>query len=217
MNSQRKGIVVCGTDTNVGKTIISSLLVQGLKGTYWKPIQSGEDEDGTDTSRICKILKLPKERWIQEVYKFQAAVSPHWAAEKENKCIDLKLLKIPSSKGPLIIETAGGLMVPLNRQSLQIDQLKNWGLPIILVSRSGLGTLNHTLLSIEALRKRDIPILGIFLNGPPHQDNPKTLEEYSGISVVAHIPHLETINSSSLQNEWDKQFLNKTFQDFIAK
>ena len=68
MNSQRQGIVICGTDTNVGKTIVSSLLVQGLKGTYWKPIQSGEEADGTDTDRVCEILRLPKDRWIQEIY-----------------------------------------------------------------------------------------------------------------------------------------------------
>tara|TARA_Y100001968_G_scaffold44014_3_gene34102 strand:+ start:4395 stop:5042 length:648 start_codon:yes stop_codon:yes gene_type:complete len=213
MNLNHSSLVVCGTDTGVGKTIISSLLVQGLNGIYWKPIQSGL-EDSSDTKIVSTLLKLPQERWIPEVYKFKAAVSPHWAAEKENQCIDPSLLKIPSTKTPLIIETAGGLMVPINRNLLQINQLKNWGLPIILVARSGLGTLNHTLLSLEALKKRLIPIIGIVLNGPPHQDNAKTLEQFGKIPILAHIPHLEDLTASQLQKQWNQQKLNIVLKKF---
>ena len=157
MNQKLKNIIVCGTDTDVGKTIVSAFLVQGLKATYWKPIQSGLANDG-DRGSICRMLNLPSNRWLPESYKFQAPVSPHWAAEIDNTFIDLNQINIPNHKNRLIIETAGGLMVPLNRNWLQIDQLKVWGFPIILVARTGLGTLNHTLLSLEASKTRSIHV-----------------------------------------------------------
>ena len=214
MNLNYNGIVVCGTDTDVGKTIVSSLLLQGLKGVYWKPIQSGL-EDGSDTNRIRTILKLPKERFIPEQYKFQAPVSPHWAAEKENEWINPELLKLPSTHRPLIIETAGGLMVPINRELLQINLLKQWEYPIVLVARSGLGTINHTLLSIEALKKRDIPLLGIIFNGPIHEDNPKTIKEIGNVSIIAELPYIENITAQELQQQWEKQNLKKAFKKFL--
>ena len=159
MNLQSLRLIVCGTDTDVGKTVVSSFLVQGLKAMYWKPIQSGL-EDGGDRGRINQLLKMPQERSLPEIYNFKAAVSPHWAAEKENTEIEPRKLKLPLVNQPLIIETAGGLFVPLNRQLLQIDHLVFWKLPVLLVARSTLGTLNHTLLSIEALKARGIPITG---------------------------------------------------------
>tara|TARA_Y100001968_G_scaffold201510_1_gene185049 strand:- start:25352 stop:26035 length:684 start_codon:yes stop_codon:yes gene_type:complete len=213
MISNNKKFVICGTDTDVGKTIVSSFLVQGLQASYWKPIQSGLEEGG-DKERVCKLLRLSDKRIIPEAYKFKAAVSPHWAAEKEQRCINPEHLELPLVEGPLILETAGGLMVPLNRKFLQIDQLKQWDLPTILVARSGLGTLNHTLLSIESLRKRMIPIIGIILNGPPHKDNPYTLELFGRIPIIAHLPHLKEVNASSLQEEWDRQNLDAAFNQF---
>ena len=155
MNSFSKKIIICGTDTDVGKTIVSSFFVQGLKGIYWKPIQSGTEE-GTDTKTVCNLLNLEPSRYLSEIYKFKAPVSPHWAAEKESSFIEPSNLKLPDLDKLIIIETAGGLMVPLNRNWLQIDQLKAWGAPIILVARTGLGTLNHTLLSLEALKHRNL-------------------------------------------------------------
>ena len=204
MNFQSLKLIVCGTDTDVGKTIVSSLLVQGLNAIYWKPIQSGF-EDGGDTNTVKGILNLPKERILTERYKFKAAVSPHWAAEQENELINPKNLSLPMVKQSLIIETAGGVMVPLTRQYLQIDQLKKWMLPIVLVARSGLGTLNHTLLTIEALKKRNIPLLGIILNGPFHPDNPKTLEEISGVAIIAQLPILDKVSSQVLSKIWIEQ------------
>ncbi len=204
MTSQNSKFIICGTDTDVGKTIVSAFFVQGLIATYWKPIQSGL-ENGGDTGQISKILKLPKNRFIDESYKFKAAVSPHWAAEKENREINLEKLHIPIIKNNLIIETAGGLMVPLNRNWLQIDQIKIWNKPVILVARSGLGTINHTLLSIEALRKRSIKILGIVFNGKIHEDNPKTINKFSGIPVICQLPILKNITALALKEQWEKQ------------
>ncbi len=214
MSIQPTGLVVCGTDTDIGKTVISALLVEGLNAIYWKPIQSGL-ENGGDTAEVCKILQLPQERWVKEAYRFKAPVSPHWAAEQENTEINPDKLQLPSVNKPLVIETAGGLLVPLNRKLLQIDQLHSWKLPILLVARTGLGTLNHTLLSIEALRSRHIPLLGLLLNGPPHQDNPKTLEQMGGVPIIGHLPVLDKINAQVLAEQWQKQDLGSTFERLL--
>ncbi len=214
MNFKSLKLIVCGTDTDVGKTIVSSLLVQGLNAIYWKPIQSGF-EDGGDTNTVKGILNLPKERILTERYKFKAAVSPHWAAEQENELINPKNLSLPMVKQSLIIETAGGVMVPLTRQYMQIDQLKNWMLPIVLVARSGLGTLNHTLLTIEALKKRNIPLLGIILNGAFHPDNPKTLEEISGVAIIAQLPILDTVSSQVLSKIWIEQKISERLEHLL--
>ena len=205
-------IVVCGTDTDVGKTVVSAWLVQGLNATYWKPVQSGLDEGG-DRDRICELLNLPPERWLREAYAFRRPVSPHWAAECDGMELDPANLGLPPCNGPLVVETAGGLMVPLNRSWLQIDQLQRWQLPVVLVARSGLGTLNHTLLSLEALRQRSIPVLGLILNGPPHADNPRTLEQFGGIPVLAQLPPLATLDASSLEQQWRHQGLSSKFQE----
>ena len=215
MSIPSKRIIICGTDTDVGKTIVSSFFVQGLKGVYWKPIQSGTEER-TDTQTVCKILNLEPKRYLPERYKFKAPVSPHWAAEKESKFIEPNNLYLPELNQLIIIETAGGLMVPLNRNWLQIDQLRVWKSPIVLVARTGLGTLNHTLLSLEALRKRKINILGIVLNGPPHNDNPKTLEQFGDTKILAKLPIFKEVNAKVLSEEWSKQQLDKKLSPYIC-
>ncbi len=207
MTTEIPRLIVCGTDTNVGKTVVSALLVQGLGATYWKPVQSGL-EGGSDREWLCRLLNLPSERWIPEVYRFQAAVSPHWAAEQENCCIASDQLDLPAVSSPLVVETAGGLMVPLNRQWLQLQQLQRWQLPVILVARSGLGTINHTLLSLEALRLRKLSVLGLILNGEIHPDNPETLEQFSGVPVIAQLPHLTNLTATALAEQWHLQDLN---------
>ena len=214
MKSTSKSLVICGTDTDIGKTIVSSFFVQGLHAIYWKPVQSGTD-DGTDTQTVCKLLGLEKNRYLPEVYKFKAPVSPHWAAEKESQEINPDKLIIPKKDELLIIETAGGLMVPLNRNLLQIDQLKVWDLPIILVAKTGLGTLNHTLLSLEALKNRNLNVIGIVLNGPPHEDNPKTLEKFGKTQILARLPIFNELNSTILNQEWNKQQLSQKLTKYI--
>ncbi len=214
MKSKFIKLIVCGTDTDIGKTVISSLLVQGLNAIYWKPIQSGLDEGG-DTARVSNLLSLPPSRCLPETYKFRAAVSPHWAAEKENRLIEPSKIKLPIISQNLIIETAGGVLVPLTRNFLQIDLIQKWDLPIILVAKSGLGTLNHTLLTIEALKKREIPILGIVLNGELHEDNPKTLEQLANIPIIAQLPHLNSLSAKKLLEQWVKQDLEKRIEDLM--
>ena len=199
-------LVVCGTDTDVGKTVVSALLVQGLGAHYWKPVQSGL-EDGGDSARLRQLLALPPERILPEAYRLQTPASPHWAAELEGRRLDPARLALPELEGSLVVETAGGLLVPLRRDWLQIDQLVTWQLPVVLVARSGLGTLNHTLLSVEALRRRGLRLLGLVLNGPPHPDNPRTLAELGGAPVLAELPPLQPLNATSLQREWRHQGL----------
>jgi len=194
-------LVICGTDTDVGKTVVSALVVQGLGAHYWKPVQSGLEEGG-DSARVQRLLDLPPARILPEAYRLQAPVSPHWAAEREGIVIDPARLELPAVAGPLVVETAGGLLVPLRRDWLQIDQIVRWGLPVVLVARSGLGTLNHTLLSLEALHRRGIPVLGLVLNGPPHPDNPRTLTELGEVPVLAELPRLDRLDAASLREQW---------------
>jgi len=201
-------LVVCGTDTDIGKTVVSAWLVQGLGARYWKPVQSGL-EGGGDSQRLRQLLDLPPQRVIPESYRLSQPVSPHWAAEQDGVQIDPALLTLPACPGPLVIETAGGVLVPLRRDWLQIEQLQRWQLPVLLVGRSGLGTLNHCLLSLEALRHRGIPVLGLVLNGPPHPDNPRTLEQLTGLPVLAELPPLEPLNATQLQQQWQDRHLGE--------
>ena len=146
--------IICGTDTDIGKTLISSFFVRGLNSFYWKPIQSGI-ESRTDSQTVEKLAQVSKEKIIKEAYVFTKPLSPHWAAEIDQKTINFDKLRLPKVQGSLIVETAGGLMVPITRNFLQIDQIKQWNLPVILVCKSSLGTLNHTLLSICLLYTSD--------------------------------------------------------------
>ena len=211
MSSCSNALVICGTDTDVGKTVVSALVVQGLGATYWKPVQSGL-EGGSDSGRLQALLQLPGTRLLPEAYRLQTPVSPHWAAELEGITIDPARLALPAVAGTLVVETAGGLLVPLRRDWLQIDQLAAWGLPVLLVARSGLGTLNHTLLSVQALRQRSIPLLGLVLNGPLHPDNPATLAALAQAPVLAQLPPLEPLTASGLAAQWQAQELGRTLK-----
>jgi len=206
--------VICGTDTDIGKTLISSFFVRGLQSFYWKPIQSGIENE-TDSQSILRLSGVKKEKILKEAYIFKNPVSPHWAAELDEKIIDINLLDLPSINGSLVVETAGGLMVPITRDFLQIDQIKKWDLPVIIVSRSSLGTLNHTLLSIEALNKRNIKILGLVINGEKHLDNPKTLEEFSKLPIIAEFPRLINVDKNNLDRLWQELNIEKTLESII--
>ena len=181
LNKQEKDmpsrLIVAGTDTNVGKTIVSSLLVAKLNAHYWKPVQCGELDTGGDSATIKKLTGIKENRIIPEAYRLKLAASPNQAAEAEGITIENDKLKLPNHNGALVVELAGGLMVPLRDNWLQIDQIKVWNLPVVLVARSGLGTLNHTLLSLEAMEKRNIEVHTVILNGERHEKNYGTLRE----------------------------------------
>ena len=193
--------IICGTDTDIGKTLISSFFVRGLNSFYWKPIQSGIELQ-TDSQTVETLAKISRKKIIKEAYVFTKPLSPHWASEIDQKTINFDMLRLPEVKGSLIVETAGGLMVPITRNFLQIDQITQWKLPVILVCKSSLGTLNHTLLSIEALKRRNIDILGLVVNGEKHLDNPKTLVEFSGIPLITEFPYIKKMDSNNLDILW---------------
>lgn len=185
---------VAGTDTDVGKTFVSAILTAGLQATYWKPIQSGSIE-GTDTKTVQQFTALPARHFLPELYSFKEPLSPHAAADLEGREVDPNKLLLPKQTDyktkHLLIEGAGGLFVPLNWRFQLIDLLAKWRLPVVLVCRSTLGTLNHTQLSIEALRSRKIPIHGLVLNGPENTSNAESLRHLTGLPILAQIPPIK--------------------------
>jgi dethiobiotin synthetase len=203
--------IITGTDTGVGKTVASAMLVQGLGYNYWKPVQSGIDDGGVDTRRVQKMTDLPDERFLSESYVFTEALSPHRAAEIDGIELEIDKLDIPPSENPLIIEGAGGLMVPLTRKNLQINQFKRWDVPVVLCTRTGLGTINHTLLSIEALFARNIKLHGMIFIGENNDDNIRTIAEYSGVKILGHIPMLDELNAEALKDCFMRNFRKGDF------
>lgn len=188
-------IFISGTDTDVGKTIISSWICLHTAAAYFKPIQTGSLKD-TDSA---KVYELSSSVIYPEIFIYQKPVAPYLAAKLEKKQIDINKIKIPTNDN-LIIEGAGGLLVPINNNYLMIDLIKKLKLPVILVAKSVLGTINHTLLSLEALRKRKIPILGIILNGTINNDNKLAIEHYGNTNVLAEFPYLNKVDTNTLKD-----------------
>ncbi|HRN83634.1 MAG TPA: dethiobiotin synthase [Hyphomicrobium sp.] len=192
-----QGLIVTGTDTGVGKTVVAAAFAGALEATYWKPVQCGLENDG-DSALVRTLSGLPDERLLPEAYRLSMAASPHRAAEAEGIEISLGNLKLPDVAGPLVVEGAGGLMVPLTRQSLMIDLFASWRLPVVLVARTALGTINHSLLSIEALNGRNIPILGIVFVGDEVPDTERTIVEMGGVRRLGRLPHIDPLTRASL-------------------
>ena len=146
-----------------------------------------------------------------------AAAEDYDCGSLDDTPLDPSQLNIPDHQGSLVVETAGGLMVPLTRNWLQIDQLVKWQLPIVLVARSGLGTLNHTLLSLEAMRRRNLTVLGLILNGPLHADNPGTLEQFGDVPVLAQLPPQASLSATVLERLWREKDLTTTFRKVLKR
>ncbi|BCH19300.1 dethiobiotin synthase [Mesorhizobium sp. L-2-11] len=193
-----KRIVITGTDTGIGKTVFSAGLAGLLNGFYWKPVQSGLDGE-TDSEVVERLAGLPTGRVLPEVYRLKEPLSPHRSAELDGVAIDVAKLSLPDLPGPIVIEGAGGLMVPLNRQKKFIDIFAQWRVPVILCARTKLGTINHTLLSIEALRARSIPLIGIAFIGDEVADTQRTIVEFSGVRQLGRLPHIDPLTSETLR------------------
>ncbi len=198
-------IVVAGTDTDVGKTVFAAALTRALDGCYWKPIQAGLNGE-TDSDVVRRLSSLGDDRILPEAYRLKTPASPHVAAERDAVVIDATRLTPPVTARPLVIEPAGGLAVPLTRQLLQIDLLARWKLPVILCASTRLGTINHSLLSIEALKKRAIPILGIAFIGVENADSQRTICEIGGVKYLGHLPHLEPLTPATLAEAFSASF-----------
>ncbi len=189
---------ITGTDTDVGKTIACCWLMLQIKDAhYWKPVQAGQEERDLET--VSLITELDRCRFLPSAYNLSEPLSPHESARREDIEIDMKHLKRPAISEPLIVEGAGGVLVPLNRKILMIDLIKRLGLPVILVARTSLGTINHTLMSLEVLRNRDIEIAGIILNGNPSVHNRKAIEYYGNSDILVEIPLLNHLDIESLK------------------
>ncbi len=194
---------VTGTDTDVGKTLVSKVLVRGLQADYWKPIQAGI-EPSTDSLTITDFINPSASKIWPERYVLKTPASPHLAAEIDGVSISLSDFELPDSTNKhLIVEGAGGLLVPMNENDYVIDLIAKFDLPALVVARSGLGTLNHTLLSIEALRRRNISIFGVILNGDPHESNKKTIEQMGSVKVLGTIPRLKSISNTVLDDVFE--------------
>jgi dethiobiotin synthetase len=189
---------VSGTDTNVGKTVVSALLTLGMGATYWKPIQSGLTPV-TDRQFVQRVTELDDSHFIPERHCLTQPLSPHAAAALDGIEIAVRQFELPA-RSKLIVEGAGGLLVPLNSHELMIDLIQHLQLPVCLVARSTLGTINHTLLSLAQLRQREIPVLGVVLNGPKNAINRAAIAHHGQVPILAELDVLNEINRITLQH-----------------
>jgi dethiobiotin synthetase len=203
--------VITATDTDVGKTVFAAALMlafeeAGYTPTYWKPVQSGIGKDAVDTRTIQNLTTLSDDHFLRETYIFTNPLSPHRAAELDNTAIDIDRLEIPRIDGPLMIEGAGGLHVPLTRSVLYSDVFAIWKLPVVLCARTALGTLNHTLLSLEALHHRNIPVLGVAFIGEENDDNIQTIADFSNVRILGRLPIIHDLNRQNLLRAFHAHF-----------
>jgi dethiobiotin synthetase len=199
LKRQQPSFFVTGTGTEVGKTLVSAILTEKLQADYWKPIQAGDLHD-TDSMKVARWVSNEKSHFHKEAYALATAASPHYAAERDGLEIRLKRIQLPATDNRLIVEGAGGLMVPLNPKRFIIDLIEHLKLPVILVSRNYLGSINHTLLSVEALQRRNLPIAGIIFNGGGSLPSAHAIAERVGrVPILGHIPHFDAINQSTIQ------------------
>jgi dethiobiotin synthetase len=203
-------LVVAGTDTDVGKTVLCAGLVGLLDASYWKPVQSGT-ADGCDSERVRLLAGIRSDRVVPEAFRLRTPASPHYAAESDGVEINAERLMPPETQRPLVIELAGGLMVPLNRRALQIDVLSRWEYPVVLAARTRLGTINHTLLSIEALRRRSIPLRGVVFIGEEQSDSERTICEMGATRRLGRLPWLDPLDRVTLTAAMAANFKREDF------
>ena len=193
-----RGWVVAGIGTGIGKTFVSAILAEALEADYWKPVQAG-NLDFTDTDFVKQATSNTKTHCHPEAYRLTMPMSPHAAARIDGVSIEPGNLHLPESENRIIIELAGGLMVPLGNDYLNIDLLKQWGLPVVLVSQNYLGSINHTLLSVAVLKLHGIRLEGIIFNGEPNKATEDFILSYTGSSCMARIMQENEINKTKVK------------------
>jgi dethiobiotin synthase len=191
-------VFVTGTDTGVGKTVVSACLVRHFGARYWKPVQTGVADEEGDTATVMRLASLPAANVWPPRYMLGAPLSPEAAALREKVSICLDDFALPGWDGPIVVEGAGGVLVPLGRGAMMADLMQRFGLPVVLVARSTLGTINHSLLSIEALRRRDIAIAGMVMVGPPSSENADAIARHGGVRILAQLPLHDHIDASAV-------------------
>lgn len=217
---------IAGTDTDVGKTLISAILTLASNAYYWKPIQSGttrllsssknvEIDDGIqDRDAVKKITGLPEHHFLKTNYALKASLSPDQAAALENITINMDECEMPMTSHHIIVEGAGGVYVPLNQEKCLLDLMKKLNLPIIVVSRGTLGTINHTLLTIDVLRQRGLTIQGVIFSGKLNLDSQKAIESWGKIRTLFHVPFFEEISPSVIQ-KWTLENQSKIVESLL--
>jgi dethiobiotin synthetase len=193
-----KKYFVTGIGTEIGKTIVSSVLVEKLKADYWKPIQSG-DLENSDTDKVKKLISNSNSKFHPETYQFTQAFSPHLSAKLDHQHIDLSKINLPKTENNLIIEGAGGILVPLNDQDLMVDLIKKLNAEVILVSKNYLGSINHTLLTVEALKSRGIAIKGIIFNGVKNPSSEEIIAHLTQLTILGYVPELQKLDQEQIK------------------
>ncbi len=185
--------IIAGIGTEIGKTFISSILTEALEADYWKPIQSGALEF-TDTDTVRSLISTNKTVFHPETYRLNEPMSPHAAAEIDGVEIKLSNFELPQTNNHLIVELAGGIMVPLNNRETNLDLIKKFNIPVILVSKNYLGSINHTLLSVEILKLNNINIKGLIFNGEQNKSSEDFILNYTKINFLGRIDFEKNIN-----------------------
>ncbi|NOJ41398.1 dethiobiotin synthase [Bradyrhizobium australiense] len=205
-------IVVTGTDTGIGKSVFSAGLANLLGANYWKPIQAGLEGE-TDSELVARLGSLSPDRIVPELYRLRTPASPHYSAEIDGVRIDTDAIDVPDSgERPLVIEGAGGLMVPLSGGTLFVDVFERWRLPVVLCASTRIGTINHALLSIEALRKRQIRILGIAFIGERNVEPEMAICEIGRVRWLGRLPWLSPLTPNALQAVFKDSFVPWDFK-----
>lgn len=187
-------VIVTGTDTGIGKTVFSAGLVQALGATYWKPVQSGLEEE-TDSDIVARLTGRP---CLPEAYRLSLPASPHLSAAREGVVVEPGALDLPQIVGPLVVEGAGGALVPLREGFTFANQMARWQAPVIIVARTGLGTINHSLMTIEALRQRGVPIVGIAFVGDEMADSQGIICRMGQVRCLGRLPRLASLTREAL-------------------
>jgi len=193
-----KTYFITGIGTGIGKTIVSSIVTEKLQADYWKPIQSG-DLDQSDSMKVESLISNSKTVIHQEAFRLTQPLSPHLSAKLDNTDLSIDKLLTPSTDNTLIIEGAGGLMVPLNDRELLIDYIIALKVEVIVVSQNYLGSINHTLLSLELLKARNVTVKGIIYNGVSNIETQRYINQYSSVEILGNIPVLDIINKETIQ------------------
>jgi dethiobiotin synthetase len=200
-----RGVFVTGTDTGVGKTVVAAALMIRYRdeGTvrYWKPIQTGIEQDD-DTAEVQRLSGVSDDRVLQSGVRLPRPVSPHLAARLNDFTIFLPplldMIKADADRSTWIIEGAGGVMVPLNESETMADLMTSLGVPVVVAARAGLGTINHTLLTVEALRRRSLPVAGVVMVGEPDAENRRAIERYGRVAVLGEMPIFKPLTPDAL-------------------
>ena len=206
-----RGLFVTGTDTGIGKTTVSAALLHRYRedAGYWKPVQTGFPEDD-DTRDVAALSGCPEDHIYRPGVRLPRPLSPHLSARLAGESIEMKSLLDLAARAdpqrPWVVEGAGGLMVPLNDSEMMVDLIAALGMPALIVVRSQLGTINHSLLTVEALRRRAIPIAGAVMCGERNPENRAAVEKYGGVAVIAEMPRFESLTSAALQRWAESDF-----------